>query len=357
MARALQLAEKALGRTSPNPIVGAVIVKNGKIIGEGYHKQAGKEHAEVSAIRKAGKNVHGAEMFVNLEPCCHYGETPPCVDAIFSSGLKKVYVGMIDPNKLVNRQGISILRRKGVVVEVGILKKKCELLNESFTKFIRTGNPFVTLKSGISLDGKIATNSGESQWITCEKSRNLVHEIRGKVDAILVGSGTVLKDNPRLTVRLNRGKPKNPMRVVLDRRSRIKIGSRIFENADNDKVVYVTSPNLSKEKEKRLRNIGVDILFCRNRSKGVKLEVLLKELGERGIVSLLIEGGAELNASALKENIVDKALLFVAPLIIGGHKSPSFIGGSGVQKLKDAVRLKNIEAKKVGGDLMIEGYF
>jgi len=357
MARALKLAEKASGKTSPNPMVGAVIVKNGKIVGEGYHKRAGKAHAEIEAIKKAGQNTRGAEMFVNLEPCCHHGKTAPCVDAILLAGIKKVYVGMTDPNKLVYRKGIGVLRKGGVEVEVGILKNKCELLNESFVKFIRTGNPFVIMKSGISLDGKIATNLGESQWITCEKSRKLVHEMRGKVDAILVGSGTVIKDDPKLTVRLNRRGFKNPIRVILDRRSRIAINSKVFENADRNKVIYVTSPKLSKEKEKRLRDIGVDILVLENKRKRIKLETLLKELGKRDIVNVLIEGGSELNASALKENIVDKAILFVAPIIIGGNKAPGFIGGDGTLKLKDVVRLKNIESKKVGDDLMIEGYF
>lgn len=357
MVRALQLAKKACGKTSPNPMVGAVIVKKGKIIGEGYHKQAGKAHAEIEAIKKAGQNARGAEMFVNLEPCCHHGKTPPCVEAIISAGLKKVYVGMTDPNKLVNRKGIGILRKQGVKVEVGILKEKCERLNESFAKFIRTKQPFVIMKSGISLDGKTATSSGESQWITCGKSRKLVHEMRGEVDAILVGSGTVLNDDPRLTVRLNNRKLRNPARIILDRRSRIKIGAKVFENADTDNVIYVTSPKLSREKEKQLRDMGVDILLLQSNDKKFELKTLLKELGRRDIVSVLLEGGSSLNASALKENVIDKAILFVAPIIIGGGKAPSFIGGQGIRELKDATRLKKVEAKKVGDDFMIEGYF
>ncbi len=357
MVRALQLAKKAIGKTSPNPMVGAVIVKKGKIVGEGYHKQAGKAHAEVEAIKKAGKNARGADMFVSLEPCCHHGKTPPCVDAILSAGLKKVYVGMTDPNKLVNRKGIGVLRKQGVEVEVGILKEECERLNESFAKFIQTKTPFVIMKSGISLDGKIATSSGESQWITCEKSRKLVHEMRGEADAILVGSGTVLKDDPRLTARLNNRKLRNPIRVILDRRNRIKVAAKVFENAGTDKVIYVTSLKLSKGKEKRLRDMGVDILIFPEDDKSFKLKTLMKELGRRDIVSVLLEGGGLLNASALKENIVDKAILFVAPIIIGGEKAPSFIGGQGIQKLKDAVRLKKVEAKKIEDDLIIEGYF
>ncbi len=357
MARALQLAKKAIGKTSPNPMVGAVIVKNGQIVGDGYHKQAGKAHAEIEAIKKAGAHARGAEMFVNLEPCCHHGKTPPCVDAIISANLKKVYIGMTDPNKLVNRKGIGILRRNGIEVEVGILKKECERLNESFAKFIRTRKPFVIMKSGMSLDGKIATNSGESQWITCEKSRKLVHEIRGEVDAILVGSGTVLKDDPRLTVRLERRKLKNPARVILDRRGRISIGSNVFKNADTDSVIYATSSNLSKRKEKRLRDMGVDILAMPGQDRNSELKILLEELGRRDITSVLLEGGALLNASALKENVVDKAILFVAPIIIGGDEAPGFVGGKGVQKLKDAVRLKKVQTIKVGDDFMIEGYF
>jgi diaminohydroxyphosphoribosylaminopyrimidine deaminase / 5-amino-6-(5-phosphoribosylamino)uracil reductase len=357
MARALQLAKKAVGKTSPNPMVGAVIVKNGKVIGEGYHKQAGKAHAEVEAIKKAGEKTRGADMFVNLEPCCHYGKTPPCVDAILSAGLKKVYIGMTDPNKLVNKRGIGILRKQGVKVEVGILKEECECLNESFAKFIRTGKPFVIMKSGISLDGKIATSSGESQWITCEKSRKLVHKMRGEVDAILVGSGTVLKDDPCLTVRLNNRRLNNPVRVILDGRNRVKIAAKVFENADADRVIYVTSSGVSKEKEKRLCDMGVDVLKLPKRDKCFKLKTLLEELGRRNIVNILLEGGSLLNASALKEKIVDKAILFVAPIIIGGENAPGFIGGKGVKKLKDAFRLQRVEAKKIGEDFMIEGYF
>jgi len=357
MARALQLARKAIGKTSPNPMVGAVIVKSGKVVGEGYHKQAGQAHAEIEAIKKAGRSARGAELFVNLEPCCHHGKTPPCVDAILSAGLKKIYIGMTDPNKLVDRRGISILRKHGIEVEVGILKEECERLNESFAKFIRTGIPFVIMKSGISLDGKIATSSGESQWITCEKSRKLVHEIRGTVDAILVGSGTVLKDDPRLTVRLYNRKFNNPVRVILDGRSRVKVKARVFENAGKDRVIYVTSPKLSKRKEKRLCDLGVDVLKLPGGDKSFKLKMLLEELGQRNIVNVLLEGGGLLNASALKENVVDKALLFIAPIIIGGENAPGFIGGKGFKKLKDAARLKKVEAKKIGDDFMIEGYF
>ncbi len=356
MARALQLAAKAKGRTSPNPMVGSVIVKNGEIVGEGYHKQAGKPHAEVEAIKKAGTKAKGADLFVNLEPCCHYGKTPPCVEAIISAKLKKVYVGMTDPNKLVNNKGIRILRKKGIMVEVGVLKKECERLNESFVKFIRTGKPFVIMKSGMSLDGKIATYSGESQWITCEQSRKLVHEIRGEVDAILVGSGTVLKDDPKLTVRLKGRKLRNPVRVILDRRSRIPVGAKVFQNANMDKVIYATSPKLSKGKEKKLRDMGVDVLALPV-GKNFKLNALLEELGRRDITSVLLEGGALLNASAFKENVIDKAMLFMAPILIGGERAPGFIGGEGVKKLKDAVRLKNVSTKKVGDDFLVEGYF
>ena len=357
MARALQLAKKAKGRTSPNPMVGAIVVKNGKIVGEGYHKGAGRAHAEIEAIKSAGSKAHGAEMFVTLEPCCHFGKTPPCVDAIILAGLKKVYIGTIDPNKLVLKKGVNILRKKGIIVEVGVLKKECDYLNESFAKFIRTGKPFVIMKSGISLDGKIATSSGESNWITCEKSRRLVHKVRREVDAILIGSGTVLKDDPKLTARLKTRKLKSPARVILDRRSRISVNAKVFENSDRDKVIYVTSPRISKKKEKRLCNMGVDIIMFSDQRKNYKLKALLEELGRRKIVNVLLEGGSLLNASAIKENIVDKVMLFVAPIIIGGEKAPNFIGGEGIKKLKEVARLKKMQIRKVGDDFLIEGYF
>jgi diaminohydroxyphosphoribosylaminopyrimidine deaminase/5-amino-6-(5-phosphoribosylamino)uracil reductase len=357
MARAIELAKKAWGRTNPNPMVGAVIVKNGKIVGEGYHKRAGGPHAEVEAIKKAAREARGADLFVNLEPCCHYGKTPPCVDAVLSAGLKRVYVGMPDPNKLVHQKGIRVLRKKGVKVEIGVLKQECEILNESFSKFIQTKIPFVIMKAAISLDGKIATSSGESQWITGEKSRKRVHELRGSVDAILVGSGTVLKDDPQLTARIGNKKLKNPTRIILDKRNRVSLDAKVFDNADKDKVIYATSPKLSKLRKKRLRNKGVDILVLGRNDKGFALKTLFKELGRKGITSLLIEGGSEVNGSAIKEKVIDKAILFIAPIIIGGVTAPGFVGGGGTLKLKDAICLKNLKTEKVGNDLILEGYF
>ena len=356
MRRALELAGKAAGRTSPNPMVGAVIVKNGRVIAEGYHKKAGRPHGEIEALRKAGKRARGAQMFVNLEPCCHQGRTPPCTDAIIESGLKEVFVGMRDPNILVAGKGIRRLKRAGIVVQNGLLKNDCQRLNEVFVKYIQTGKPFVTLKSALSLDGKIATSTGESQWITGSEARERVHRMRDQVDAILVGAGTVLKDNPRLTTRLKKGKGSDPARVILDARAEIPLKSRVFQQARRNRVIYATTRKASAYRINRLHKAGVHIYVLPDKDNRISLKKLIKLLGQTGIVSVLIEGGSGLNASAFKEGIVDKVVLFLAPLIIGGELAPGAVGGPGVKRLKQALPIKNLRVTPVGADWMVEGY-
>ena len=356
MRRALELAEKAAGRTSPNPMVGAVIVKNGRVIAEGYHKKAGRPHGEIEALRKAGKRAKGAQMFVNLEPCCHQGRTPPCTDAIIESGIKEVFVGMRDPNPLVAGKGIRHLKRAGITVHSDLLKSECQRLNEVFVKYIQTGMPFVILKSALSLDGKIATSTGESQWITGPEARERVHQIRDQVDAILVGAGTVIKDNPRLTTRLKKGKSHNPARVILDAKAEISLKARVFHHANRDRVIYVTTSQASAFRVNRLKESGVDVQSISERSGRISLIKLIKLLGDIGIASVLLEGGSGINASALKEGIVDKAVLFLAPLIIGGESSPGVVGGPGIKNLKQALSIKNMTVTPVGADWMAEGY-
>ena len=251
MRRALSLAEKGAGKTSPNPLVGAVIEKNGKIVGEGYHKKAGLPHAEIEALRKAGKLAKGARMFVNLEPCCHYGKTPPCTDAIRASGIRQVVIGMRDPNPLVRGKGVRWLKKNGIEVIAGVLQKECKQINEIFFKYIRTQIPFVILKAAVSLDGKIATRLGESKWITGVPARRRVHELRQKIDAIMVGAGTVVKDDPLLTVRLSGRKSNQPVRVILDNENAVPITAKVFQNGLKQKVIYVTTPRLTRAREKK----------------------------------------------------------------------------------------------------------
>jgi diaminohydroxyphosphoribosylaminopyrimidine deaminase / 5-amino-6-(5-phosphoribosylamino)uracil reductase len=356
MRRALELAGKAAGRTSPNPMVGAVIVKNSRVIAEGYHKKVGRPHGEIEALRKAGKRARGAQMFVNLEPCCHQGRTPPCTDAIIESGIKEVFVGMRDPNPVVAGKGIRQLKRAGVAVHSGLLKSECLRFNEVFVKYIQTGVPFVILKSALSLDGKIATSTGESQWITGPEARERVHRMRDQVDAILVGAGTVLKDNPRLTTRLKKGKGHNPARVILDARAEIPLKARVFQHANRDRIIYVTTSQASALRVNRLKDRGVDIQVIPERNAHISLIKLLKLLGQMEITSVLLEGGSGINASALKEGIVDKAVLFLAPMIIGGESAPGVVGGPGTKDLKQALPIKNMTVTPVGADWMVEGY-
>lgn len=356
MRRALELAGKAAGRTSPNPMVGAVIVKNGRVIAEGYHKKAGRPHGEIEALKKAGSKARGAQMFVNLEPCCHQGRTPPCTDALIESGLKEVFIGICDPNPKVSGKGMARLRRAGIAVHSGILKKECQRLNEAFVKSIQTGLPFVILKSAMSLDGKIATSTGQSQWITGPEARERVHKMRNEVDAILVGAGTVLADNPRLTTRLKKGKGRNPARVILDAKAEISLKARVFHHASRDRMLYVTSRKASAVRVNRLRKKGVEVHVVGASMDRISLKKLIKILGENEISSLMIEGGSGLSASALQAGIVDKVVLFLAPMIIGGETAPGMVGGEGIQRLAQAHKIKNLTATPVGADWMIEGY-
>ena len=355
MRRALELAGKAAGRTSPNPMVGAVIVKNGRVIAEGYHKKAGRPHGEIEALKKAGSKARGAQLFVNLEPCCHQGRTPPCTDALIESGLKAVFIGMRDPNPQVAGKGLGRLRRAGIAVHSGILKQECQRLNEAYVKHIQTGMPFVILKSAMSLDGKIATATGQSQWITGPEARERVHQMRNEVDAILVGAGTVLADNPRLTTRLKKGKGRNPARVILDAKAEVPLKARVFQHASRDRVIYITSRKASALRLNRLRKTGIETHVLDVKNSHISLKKLIKILVKNEVSSLMIEGGSGLSASALQAGIVDKVVLFLAPMIIGGETAPGMVGGEGIQRLAQAHKIKNLTATPVGADWMIEG--
>jgi diaminohydroxyphosphoribosylaminopyrimidine deaminase/5-amino-6-(5-phosphoribosylamino)uracil reductase len=354
MRRAIVLARKALGRTSPNPMVGAVVVKGGEVVGEGYHARAGQPHAEIEALSRAGHYARSADLYVTLEPCCYFGRTPPCTEAIIEAGIKRVFVGMKDPNKQVSGKGLRSLKKHGIVIVPDVLKEECVKLNKPFIKMMETGIPFVTLKTAMSLDGKIATRSGDSRWITGKLARNHVHTIRNQVDAILVGTETVLKDDPRLTCRLNTGDVKHPVRIILDRRNRIPLTAKVFKNSRSQKVVYVTGPDISSRRLKTLVSNKVVVLNGKILKSEFDIKYLLKELGSMDMNSILIEGGAVLNSSVVKAGVVDRVVAFISPILIGGAQSPGFVGGQGVLKVKGAMKLKDINVTKIGEDLMVE---
>lgn len=357
MELALRLAEKAAGWTSPNPMVGAVIVKDGEIIGTGYHRQAGTPHAEIHALREAGERARGATLYVNLEPCAHYGRTPPCVDEVIRAGIARCVVAMKDPNPRVAGRGIRRMREAGIEVVVGVKEKEARRLNEVFIKYITTGLPFVVLKSAVSLDGKIATRTGHSQWITGPEARRWAHRLRHLYDAVLVGIGTVLADNPRLTVRLEGEKAKDPVRVILDSRARIPLDANVLTVKSQAPTIIATSEKAPADKIGALRAAGAEVIFLEEEGGKIDLAALLRALGEREITSVLIEGGATVNADVLEKGLVDKVCWFIAPKFIGGKEAPSAIGGEGIQHMSQAWELEEVNWRLLGRDLYLEGYF
>lgn len=358
MRRALELAERGAGRVNPNPLVGAVVVKDGKIVGEGFHERFGGPHAEVVALEAAGGEASGADLYVTLEPCAHWGKTPPCVERIISAGVRRVFAAVRDPNPLVDGKGLAKLREAGLEVVEGLLEKEARKLNEPFFKFITTGRPFVVLKMALSLDGKAATRSGDSRWISNERSRELVHRLRNRYAAVLVGINTVLKDDPQLTVRLPGGR--DPWRIVLDSRGRIPLEARVLNLASPAPTVIATTELMPQEKEAALKRKGARVWRLRARDGRVDLEELLRKLGEEGLDSLLVEGGPTVAAGFLEwgspPGLVDKVVFFIAPRIIAGREAPSAIGGRGVAELAEAWKLRDISVRMLDGDLVYEGY-
>lgn len=354
MRRALDLSMKAEGYVNPNPLVGAVIVKEGKVIGEGYHKKYGELHAERNAFNSTDEDVAGATMYVTLEPCSHYGKNPPCADLIVEKKIGKVVVGILDPNSLVAGRGIKKLKDAGIEVKVGVLERECKKVNEVFLKYITTKEPFVLMKNAMSLDGKIATYLGESKWISNEKSRERVQMLRNKYAAIMVGINTVIKDNPELTCRLEGGV--SPIRVIVDSKLRIPIESKIVQTSKNVKTIVATTSNCNKDKKAKLEKSGVEVILIEEREDKVDLKKLMKVLGQKEIDSILLEGGGELNFSALKAGIVDKVETYIAPKLIGGKEAKTPVEGKGIDNLSDAYQLENIETTIIDGDILIEGY-
>src|SRR4030042_3925078 len=358
MKRALDLAARSLNQTSPNPRVGAVMVKGGNIISEDFHRQPGPPHAEALVIAKAGEKSKGSLLYVNLEPCCHTEKrTPPCTRAIIRAGIREVVIGMMDPNPKVSGKGIVELQKAGVKVRSGILEEKAKKLNEAYIKYITTGTPFVILKIAMTLDGKIATPEGQSKWITSDKARHVVHQLRRSVDAILTAIGTVKADDPELTARIRGGK--SPQRIIIDPNLEIPLDAKVLQLPPQTvliarKSVVSSQQSVVAEKKKALSDKGIHIIEYDGDK--VHLQWLMKKLGEKEITSLLIEGGSSLNAYALESGIVDKAMFFMAPKIIGGSKSFPAVGGRTFRRLEEAHLLRDVRVKRVGEDILIEGY-
>ena len=348
MGIAINLAEKGKGFVSPNPLVGCIIVKRGKIVGRGYHKKFGEAHAEINALRAAGKKAKNATMYVNIEPCSHWGKTSPCTEKIVESGIREVVVGMEDPNPVVD--GYKELKFRGLKTRIGILRKTAKKLNEAYVKYIKTKKPFVILKLAMSLDGKIATSTGDSKYITSSEARKYVHQLRGEVDAVMVGINTVMRDDPLLDARLVKGK--NPTKIVVDSTLKISERAKIFK--DPSKVIIATTKKAPKKKIDKLHQRGVRVLVLDLKTGLVDMKELMKELGKSGITIIIIEGGAELSGNAIKERIVDKILIFTAPKIIGNGLGP--IKNLGIKKVNKAIKLKNVVTRNIGKDFLVEGY-
>ncbi|OPX39434.1 MAG: riboflavin biosynthesis protein RibD [Desulfobacteraceae bacterium 4484_190.1] len=356
MKEALRQARKALGRTSPNPVVGAVIVKDGNILARGYHHRAGLPHAEAEAISKLNGKAHGCTLYVTLEPCNHHGKTPPCTEAILKSGIKRVVVGMKDPNPLVSGGGLEFLKEKGIEVKSGVLESECILLNEIFIKFVTKGRPFVICKSAMTLDGWTATATGHSKWITNSKSREFVHRLRDRVDAVLVGVGTIIADDPNLTTRLKNGKGKDPLRIVADTHLRTPVNAKVITQDSDSDTLLVTGMDAASRYQSRYNKPNVSILSCPAPDGKIDLSALMDILAEMSVTSLLVEGGASICGSMLRERLIDKFYIFKAPKILGGGDGIPMASGPGPLKMDQCMGLTDISFRRFGDDILIKGY-
>ena len=351
MKRALSLAERGCGFTSPNPMVGAVIVKGGRIIGEGFHEKYGQAHAERNALAACTENPKGATMYVTLEPCCHHGKQPPCTDAVIEAGISRVVIGSPDPNPLVSGKGVRILKDAGIEVSEDLLRDQCDRLNEIFLHYITTGTPFVLMKYAMTMDGKIAAYTGKSKWITGEAAREHAHGLRRRLSAIMVGVGTVIADDPLLTCRLPQGR--NPVRIICDSRLRTPLDSAVVKTAGDVPTIIATCSKDS-DRRKRYEERGLRIIETPASGGRVSLPCLMKKLAEEKIDSVLIEGGAALNWSALESGIVTKVNTYIAPKIFGGETAKSPVGGAGVSSPGEAFFLRNGSVRRIGDDFLIE---
>lgn len=352
----MSLAAKAKGRTSPNPLVGAILVKDGMVVGQGYHTGAGTPHAEIHALNMAGSQAQGATLYVTLEPCCHQGRTGPCTEALIQAKVAKVVAAMLDPNPLVAGKGMARLQKAGIVTKVGLLEEQARTLNEVFITYMTQKRPFVLLKAAMSLDGKIATRTGESQWITGEEARIYGHQLRDCYDAILVGINTVLADNPSLTTRLPGRRGKDPVRIILDTEARTPPKALVLRQDSPASTLVVISAKAPEERVQALKNAGAKILkqeLCQGR---IDIKALLQDLAAREMTSLLVEGGGQVHASMLAAGVVDKVVWLIAPKLIGGSSAPGPVGGMGIASLQDAVELKQVSMKRFGADIGVIGY-
>lgn len=352
MDLAIQNARAMKGQTDPNPLVGSVIVNKNRVVGIGTHLKAWEPHAEIHALRMAGEEARGGTIYVTLEPCSHHGRTGPCAVAIRDAGLKRVVIATLDPNPLVSGNGVKILEDAGIEVIVGIRQEESRRMNEVFNKFIVQKKPFITLKAGITLDGKIATHSLDSKWITSEEARIDVHHLRNQNMAILVGVNTVIKDDPELTTRIQNGR--NPIRIILDSNLRIPLNSKVIVDKNAETWIF-TSQSVDLKTEEKLLSYGIKVIRT-NGAKQVNIEEVAEILGKNLISSMLIEGGGTINAAFLENRLIDKVILYFAPKLIGGKDAPSFLGGSGIDKMRDAVDLIDTDIIKIGKDFKLTGY-
>ena len=358
MEQALSLAKLALGQASPNPAVGAVVVKEGVVVGQGYTQPPGSHHAEVLALKQAGEQAGGGVMYVTLEPCCHHGRTPPCTGAIISAGIREVHMAMLDPNPSVSGRGKDELERESIEIYLGEHEEEAKEINEAYTKFITTGIPFVTAKFAVSLDGKIATRKGDSRWISGREARKYVHCLRYTTDAIMAGVNTLLADDPHLTTRCSGGRGgtarKQPLRVIVDGKGRTPLTAQVFNEPGRTLLALGRTATL-KEKA-AFAQAGAEILESPTAEGLVDLEKLLRALGEREITSVLVEGGGILLGSLFDRWLVDKVIAFIAPIIIGGEVAKTAVAGRGVSKVAESFRLERVRVEKLGDDLMVSGY-
>ncbi len=351
MKLAIELAKKGEGAVSPNPMVGAVIVKDGRIIGQGYHERYGEKHAERNAIASCAESAEGATIYVTLEPCCHYGKQPPCTEAVISAGIKRVVVGSRDPNPLVSGKGNEMLRKNGIIVEEDFMKEECDSINYVFFHYITKKMPYVIMKYAMTMDGKIAAYTGDSRWVTGDEARKLVHSDRNRYTGIMVGSQTVLNDDPMLTCRIPGGR--NPIRIICDTRLRTPICSDIVNSADRIRTIIATGSSAASRYDGYEKK-GCEMITVNEKDGHIDIKELMKTLADMKIDSVLLEGGGTLNFAALNAGVVNRVQAYIAPKIIGGRMAPSPVGGTGKAKMSEAVVLKNSTIKKIGSDYMIE---
>ncbi|OGD21768.1 MAG: riboflavin biosynthesis protein RibD [Candidatus Aminicenantes bacterium RBG_16_63_16] len=351
------LAEKGRGWASPNPLVGAVLVSGPRIVGYGFHERPGAPHAEINALRLAGPRSRGSTLYLTLEPCVHWGRTPPCIESVIRAAPGRVVISSYDVNPLVFKRGIRRLRQAGIEVEVGLLQKRHRELNAAYIKHITSGLPLVTLKAAASLDGRIASRLGDSQWISSPGAREYGHLLRGEHDAIMVGINTILQDDPLLTVRHRQWKRKPILRAVVDSRLRLPLRARLLSTLDRGKIAVLTTAGASQEKETALRKRGVEVVRFPGRPGAVNLSRALSWLGERGIASLLVEGGSRLHTAMIEGRLADRLFLVIAPKLVGGTEAPSLLEGPGIGRMSEALGLRSLSSFAIGQDIILEGRF